>query len=586
MLGVVVVVLAGALAWNLLQSPSQPVAPNTPTNGESVDRDIARVNSLVESGATPEERLPDDVAVVESEDLVIAVGMVTLEDDWGNQLHRIPAAVFSSNWIALPRISCLGATRWTFRPGEAQQSSVSQGDWRTGDAVGLWRLDETTFESPELAAWERNEELTWLSFVDGRRIENVQVSYVETREGFSWFEPTQNLGKPGVLVQGSFLVGWTFGEYGPPGAWLWDGVDGQDLRVGLRVQDFYRLTFAGGREEMFAQAISKSDRLSTLERLQAFTRGLRNSPRLLAEETPRELRQSQVLVGMKLIIGELLHSKSGLGPSVLQLFDVATVEQAGDSQLLLALVTAELDHFGPEGALRLLQGAGPSLIPSGSAEDQIAVSLEQKIYNEWLQQLLADQSIATGWDVWREARGRLPRDPEIHLRGVELALAELDWRDAESRLLARQYPARLSDLVKVLQSQISRLKGEEGRIVIRFTPGANIIPTTATLNGTAAQDFLIDTGASRTTIPKRMAQRLGLRSTGEQVRVSTAGGILTVPQVRVDSITLGGWEVRDVDVLVLDLPGSPELGLIGLNYLNRFRMDLKVDEGTLILEPR
>jgi predicted aspartyl protease len=49
---------------------------------------------------------------------------------------------------------------------------------------------------------------------------------------------------------------------------------------------------------------------------------------------------------------------------------------------------------------------------------------------------------------------------------------------------------------------------------------------------------------------------------------------------------LEGYETRNVKALVLDLPNQPGVGLLGLNYLRRFRMDLSTDEGLLALTPR
>ena len=37
---------------------------------------------------------------------------------------------------------------------------------------------------------------------------------------------------------------------------------------------------------------------------------------------------------------------------------------------------------------------------------------------------------------------------------------------------------------------------------------------------------------------------------------------------------------------VLDLPGQPDTGLLGMDFLGRFRIDLDVERGWLLLEPR
>ena len=145
----------------------------------------------------------------------------------------------------------------------------------------------------------------------------------------------------------------------------------------------------------------------------------------------------------------------------------------------------------------------------------------------------------------------------------------------------------MADREKVLRAKIAQLKGLEGKIVIRFRPGARLIPTQAKLNRRFDQDFLIDTGASLTTIPNAMVRQLNIPITADtpRRRVQTAGGTVDAYQVTVPVIEIGGWEVTDLEVLVLDLPGQGGLGLLGLNYLQRFRMDLRSDEGMLVLEP-
>ncbi len=90
------------------------------------------------------------------------------------------------------------------------------------------------------------------------------------------------------------------------------------------------------------------------------------------------------------------------------------------------------------------------------------------------------------------------------------------------------------------------------------------------------------------TIPRSTAEYLGLAvdDRNPMRRVVTAGGVRYAPEVTLYSITIGGWEVNDVQALVLDIPDQPDLGLLGLNYLQNFRMDVDTERGTLLLEPR
>jgi clan AA aspartic protease (TIGR02281 family) len=139
-----------------------------------------------------------------------------------------------------------------------------------------------------------------------------------------------------------------------------------------------------------------------------------------------------------------------------------------------------------------------------------------------------------------------------------------------------------------LRSQIAALKGEEGKIVIRFAPGSEQIPVTAVLSSDVHQSFVVDTGASMVTIPRSTAQKLGLTINpgAARRRVHTAGGTIEAEAVVLPSIELGGWQLDNVEALVLDLPNQPDMGLLGLNYLRRFHMDLNSERGVLTLAPR
>jgi clan AA aspartic protease (TIGR02281 family) len=167
-------------------------------------------------------------------------------------------------------------------------------------------------------------------------------------------------------------------------------------------------------------------------------------------------------------------------------------------------------------------------------------------------------------------------------------LAENNWAEAEELLAQREYPTALRDRVQNLRNQISELKGQEGKIVINFAPGSRTIPVSAVLNRDTDQNFIVDTGASMVTIPSATAEFLGLAFDDRNPvrRVMTAGGVRYAPEVTLQSISIGGWEVNNVRALVLDIPDQPDLGLLGLNYLENFRMDMRTEEGILLLEPR
>ncbi|MEM7168197.1 MAG: retroviral-like aspartic protease family protein [Planctomycetota bacterium] len=520
---------------------------------------------------------------------VLQVAQVTISDAWSSRLAAVPAAVVAGSWVVLPRRACLGGTNWQAKLSSGQSIDIVDGYWRTGSRIGLWKLavDEPV-PGPELRPWDRNEKLTWLPY-SGQSVDDVRVGFLTRHGDFSSFAPTQGLGRPGVIVQGSAVVGWTFGEHEPGEVWLWEGLFGEDLVTGTRVMDFFNLTFAGGREEWFARTMAENGALSALDRIDAFTQGCHVLPRLLAEETPQLYRATAVTVKVKQLLSPIVHAGDAAQLNwCATRFDDTVLLEAADPQLLVVMATAVAESLGAAQGIGLLQRVGPEITDAGSIDERLQRELELQLYRQWVRELVAAESVATGWNVLQQAQQAFPGDAELHLRGVELALLEGDWATAEQLLRSRSYPAVHADLVKILSSQVSQLKGQEGKVVIRFRPGSNSIRTVAQLNGRYDQDFIVDTGASSTLVPASTIRSMGLRipSSAPRVRVQTANGRVTVPQMRLDSIVIGGYPVRDIDVLVMDMPGQEGVGLLGLNTLDHFRMDLNLEDGILTLEPR
>jgi len=89
------------------------------------------------------------------------------------------------------------------------------------------------------------------------------------------------------------------------------------------------------------------------------------------------------------------------------------------------------------------------------------------------------------------------------------------------------------------------------------------------------------------TIPVAAAKQLGLYdASAPKHRVVTAGGVVFAPSVMIGSIGIGGWTETRIEAFVMDLPEYPGIGLLGMNYLNRFKMEVNADDGILTLAPR
>ena len=516
----------------------------------------------------------------------IPMGLVVIKDITGKVINEIPVPVVGGGWVALPKQVCLGGAEWVLKMEPDTEMRIVGGIYKDTDRIGLWRiLEDLTIDGPELYAWSATERLAWLSITSDNSPEPVELENPREQGYFTEGLLPGDFTETGVLVQQDRAVGWTFGEL-VSGAFVWSGDEGKYLRPQIRVDDFYRITFANSREEEFTRALGMGAEYNSIERLEAFANGFKFEPKLTAKETPAHLRKATVIENMRALIGDAL--KTGAARAVADIFDVQMLIEAADIGLLMDIGQATAQGYGFEEAINLtdnvIAGLPSAFEPDGATLEKFFSGL----YQNWITVLFKNGNFRGAWRAYRLGSQELPDDADIHLMGVQLALAENDWAGAEELLVMREYPSSLNDKVRNLQTQISELKSQEGKIVINFTPGTRQIPLTAVLNGSANQQFIVDTGASLVTIPRATAEELGLEvdASSPMRKVYTAGGVKYAPEVTLFSITVEGWEVNNLKALVLDLPNQTEWGLLGMNYLRRFRMDINTEDGVLLLEPR
>jgi clan AA aspartic protease (TIGR02281 family) len=516
----------------------------------------------------------------------IPVGLVVIKDITGKVINEVPVAVVGGGWVALPKQVCLGGAEWVLKMEPDTEMSIVGGIYSDNDSIGLWRiLEDLTIDGPELYPWSATEQLAWLSITTDNSPEPVDLENVREQGYFIEGFLPGDFAETGILVQQDRAVGWTFGDL-VTGAFVWSGDEGKYLRPQIRVDDFYRITFANSREEEFTRALGMGAEYSSIERLEAFANGFKFEPKLSTKETPAHLRKATVIENMRALIGDAL--KAAAARAVADIFDVQMLIEAADIGLLMDIGQATAQGYDFEEAINLTGNVIDGL-PSSFEPDRATLGkFFSGLYQNWITSLFKNGNLREAWRAYRLGSQELPDDADIHLMGVQLALAENDWAGAEELLAMREYPSSLNDKVRNLQTQISELKAQEGKIIINFTPGTRQIPLTAVLNGRANLNFIVDTGASLLTIPRSAAEELGLEvdASSPMRKVYTAGGVKYAPEVTLFSITVEGWEETDLKALVLDLPNQSEWGLLGMNYLRRFRMDINTENGVLLLEPR
>ncbi|MGD9079847.1 MAG: TIGR02281 family clan AA aspartic protease [Desulfobacterales bacterium] len=539
-------------------------------------------------------RLPGKAAVVkplpesetDTEQINISIGLLRIRDIVGNLISEILVPVVGDGWVALPTREAIGGSSWVLQISAGDSQDIEGGIINDLDIVSLWRIPEDqVLESPELYPWSAGKPLTWLALNSSDPSEPVEIGSIGRQGNFYRGSLPDGINDSGVFIQDGRVVGWTFGDF-LDGAFLWAGDMGRNLKPEIRVDDYYRITFANGREEEFVRALAMGDDYSNLDRLAAFARAFQIDPKLSVDRTPDYLKPEAVISQMRLILGRVV--QEGFGSQAVGYFDAEILARADDVSLIADVVILTAESFGLEEAVNLTENAIKDLRPQSNREKTQLNELHAGLYQNWLNALLEGGDIQDGWRVYERGVRQRPDDLNIYLFGVKLALVEEDWATAENLLAAKDYPPALRDQVISLQAQVAELKGQHGKILIRFEPGTRQIPVTASINQETSQEFIVDTGASMVTIPFSTARSLGIVISVRNPRrkVFTASGELHAPEVVLDSISLEGFETYNVKALVIDIPNQPGLGLLGLNYLRRFRMDLNTDDGLLMLAPK
>jgi clan AA aspartic protease (TIGR02281 family) len=119
--------------------------------------------------------------------------------------------------------------------------------------------------------------------------------------------------------------------------------------------------------------------------------------------------------------------------------------------------------------------------------------------------------------------------------------------------------------------------------LVRAARYGNHFLVTAEINSRFKGKFIVDTGATMVALTRSQARefRLSIGSDVPKAPFNTAAGISWQPLLVLDSVKLGGAEVRDVEASVMDSEG--EIGLLGMSFLNEFRVSFNNRESTMTL---
>ena len=209
-----------------------------------------------------------------------------------------------------------------------------------------------------------------------------------------------------------------------------------------------------------------------------------------------------------------------------------------------------------------------------------------------INRLLNENNNLNALSLFNKLYAKTKDNPEVNLIGIKLLMRLNDFEGADYLLNNITDSTKYNPQIAELKKELNKFKEKSERrpinlneTVVSFPVETGSIQVSAVINDIVVQDFILDTGATLVTLPSSTLEELGIHIMIDSPvhRVSTAGGIILAKEVEVDSINLGGCTVENLKVLVLDLPGHPDKGLLGMNFLKHFQVEIDHKKGTITM---
>ena len=143
-----------------------------------------------------------------------------------------------------------------------------------------------------------------------------------------------------------------------------------------------------------------------------------------------------------------------------------------------------------------------------------------------------------------------------------------------------QEPARVAAPSKVSPATAAKAS-------IPFEKRGQVVVVEVMLNNTVPVKLVVDTGATYTMISAATAKELSIdpQSAQRTMPFQTANGVIQAPLANLESVIVGGMEMKNLTAAIHDaVPSAQVAGLLGLNFLSNFRLDIDTEKGMLHLE--
>ncbi len=532
---------------------------------------------------------PGPAPQVESDEIPAnpLVGRAIIRDNLGREMASLESLVVDGQWIALPIWFCLAGSNWSFQSPESGEVEIQSGIWSQGTPIGLWKLESalSTAAGPGLAPWNPSTAMNWKSLDSDSTPTRVIPASPKRRGNTASFSLPTDFGRPGIFLQGNRIVGWSFGQAWEKG-FLWTEPDNLDIQDTVQVRDLVGVVFAQAQESQFLQALSVEALSSPSQQLKALAEGYRLFPLMAEEDKPPYIRVKAINLKLRSLCRQL--QQNDLSRDIIAIVDEQIIRKAEDIELLKLVTQAWVEAHDHRRALQFFMTVKNAYLSQNTQFKGVLDTFHLNLYKQWIQADLDHERLSRGWEAFEMGRREFPDDAELQLLGAELALVSGEWNRAEELLQGRSYPSDFKDRAAALEVILIERKSEAGKITVRFPVNSQEIPIDILINKRVLQRFIIDTGAEIVSIPSDAVQKLGitLDENTPVRRISTASGYSLAYEVNLSVMEIKGYRVHNIQALVLDLPGSPGVGLLGQNFLQFFELEIDGKKGILRLKRR
>jgi clan AA aspartic protease (TIGR02281 family) len=342
-------------------------------------------------------------------------------------------------------------------------------------------------------------------------------------------------------------------------------VSGLDLETTLTLQELTRRLYEGTFADYFARGMAAFRQQRWREAIDLLAAGLDR----VSLDRPDEDDVARATLNLRLAYLEEIQrlvSANRIAEAG-AMAEGALARYPGDRDLLIILGQARCHERNWIGGIQAL-----ALARAVEADARVDSLLEQAF-------LGAAAEASRAGDT-REAEARLIEGAQTLLESgaIRIELARLYMRfeayDDAIQLIqqAEALDPSLAESARLLLDRIDDALKRRDAVVIPIAPESRSIRTDAVIDGVRGCPFIVDTGASFTSIPWDVALALGYDLVNaRRLDVTTAGGPISAPLIQVQSVNVGGYSVRNLEVLVLPVNVGSGAGLLGLNFLKHFR---------------